>query len=372
MTLTEELKDEARRLGFSLAGVTPAVRPAGFARLQQWLDNRYDGTMTYLRDRLDAYADPQHVLEGVRSVMMLALPYRTREPADPKPGHGRVSRYAWGPADYHDIIHDRLRRLRQRLLELAPGARVRGIVDTAPLLEREFAQLAGIGWIGKNTMLLNKTEGSWFFLAGLLTDQELDYDSQHEADHCGSCRLCLDACPTQAFPAPYVLDATRCISYLTIELREPVPHALRAGVGDWLFGCDICQEVCPWNRRAPAGEADTFGPVEGMRPVQLAELFEMDEATFRARFRHTPLWRPKRRGILRNVAIVLGNQQAESGVAPLSRGLQDEDPLVRGSCAWALGRIATPTARDALTARLPLESDEFVRHEILAALGPQT
>lgn len=333
--LTTELKDHARQLGFALAGACPAVTPAGIHHFHQWLESGFAGEMSYLSERRTAYAHPSHVLAGVRSLLLLGMPYRTVEPAAVAAGQGRVSRYAWGD-DYHDLIHDHLKQLAAKLLELAPGATARGVVDTAPLLEREFAQLAGLGWIGKNTLLLNQRLGSWFFLAALLTDAELDYDAPFENDHCGTCRACLDACPTQAFVAPYVLDSRRCISYLTIELREPVPNDLRAGIGNWLFGCDICQEVCPWNHRAPPAELPALQPVPGMNPIDLISLFELDDEAFRRRFRHTPLWRPKRRGLLRNAALVLGNQRCPAARAALLRGLSDSEPLVREACDWAL------------------------------------
>jgi epoxyqueuosine reductase len=259
--------------------------------------------------------------------------------------------------------------LAQFLAVRSPQAHVRGVVDTAPLLEREFAQLAGLGWTGKNTLLLNKEQGSWFFLAALLTDLELDYDQPHETDHCGTCRACLDACPTDAFVAPYVLDARRCISYLTIELRESIPTELRSSMGDWLFGCDVCQDVCPWNHKAPLSGESRFQPLAGMTTLDLIELFELDEAAFRARFRHTPLWRPRRRGLLRNAAIVLGNGRPPQAVGTLVRGLNDVEPLVRGACAWALGRFHVDRARQALQARLLGENDPEVRCEIEAAMG---
>jgi epoxyqueuosine reductase len=293
--------------------------------------------MDYLGERLEAYEHPRHVLDGARSLLVLAAAYRTAEPHAPGPGQGRVSRYAWG-ADYHRLIRTRLHRLADFHRQLVPQAAVRGVIDTAPLLERDFAQLAGLGWIGKNTLLLNRQLGSLFFLAVLLTTEELVYDEPFVADHCGTCRACLDACPTQALVEPYRLDARRCISYLTIELREAIPEELRTGVGAWLFGCDVCQEVCPWNRRAPLATEPGFEPLEGMNPVELAALFDLDEAGFRARFGRTPLARPKRAGILRNAAIVLGNRRDRAALPALEKGLEDANSVVREACAWAIQR----------------------------------
>ena len=418
-SLTARLKDEARRLGFTAAGVCPAVAPPGLDRFRRWLEAGYAGRMDYLPGRAAAYEHPRHVLEGVRSLLMLAMNYRTTEPREPAAGEGRISRYAWGEADYHDIIHRRLNSLAAWLQQQAPGARVRGVVDTAPLLEREFARLAGLGWTGKHTLLINPREGSYFFLAALLTDLELPTDRPFEADHCGSCTACLDACPTDAFPQPYVLDASRCISYLTIELREAMPVELRRGVGDWLFGCDICQDVCPWNRKMPMSteppssgppssgppssgppssgppssgppcseppcseppcsgppcsgppcSGPQFTPVAELDPVDAVGLFHLDDEAFRRRFRRSPLWRSRRRGILRNAAVVLGNRPAPASVAALVVGLGDEEPLVRGACAWALGRNAAPQARAALEARGEIEQAAEVQAEISAALN---
>jgi epoxyqueuosine reductase len=367
--LTAGLKARAAELGFSLSGVCPAVAPPGARRLDDWMAAGYAGQMNYLAARREAYHDPNRVLQGARSIVMLAMNYRTAEPLEPRAGQGRVSRYAWGDADYHDLIHARLVKLTDWLRQRSPTAKIRGVVDTAPLLEREFAQLAGLGWVGKNTLLINRQQGSWFFLAALITDVELLYDAPHETDHCGTCRACLDACPTGAFPQPYVLDATRCISYLTIELRDAVPADLRPGIGDWLFGCDICQDVCPWNSRAPLSRQAEFAPREDSNPIDLISLFDLDDAAFRARFRHTPLWRPKRRGLLRNAAIVLGNRPTPDAIPALVRGLNDIEPLVRGACAWALGRFSEPAARDALQVRRQDESDDDVRHEIDVALA---
>lgn len=363
------LKEAAREEGFELAGVCPAVAPEGWARLDAWLQAGYAGEMRYLVDRRAAYRHPSSVLEGVRSILMLGMHYRTVEAVGPRAGEGQVSCYAWGATDYHDVIHPRLRTLGARLRELFPGAAVRGVVDTAPLLEREFAQLAGLGWIGKNTLLINRHAGSWFFLAALLTDTELAYDPPQATDHCGTCRACLDACPTDAFAEPYLLDARRCISYLTIEHRGPIPHDLRPGVGSWLFGCDICQQVCPWNRHSQVRAAAPFAPNEGRNPVALAQLFQLDEDAFRRAFRPTPLWRPKRRGLLRNAAVVLGNQLVTGeSVEALTRGLDDHEPVVRAASAWALGRQKDNRARASLESRRAIEPVDDVRTEIDAAL----
>jgi epoxyqueuosine reductase len=366
--LTALLKAEARQLGFNGIGVCPAIQPPGLSRFRAWLEAGYAGQMRFLAEREPLYEHPAHVLNGVRSIIMMSLNYRTLNPRATGPGQGRVSQYAWGDADYHDVIRERLSRLREVLTKQVPAAKARGVVDTAPLLEHEFARLAGLGWIGKNTLLLNQQSGSWFFLAALLTDVELTYDEPFAADHCGTCTACLDACPTNALPRPYVLDARRCISYLTIELRDAVPADLRDAVDQWLFGCDICQDVCPWNRRAPPSDEPAFAPRDDANPVELIPLFELSDDQFRRRFRHTPLWRAKRRGILRNAAIVLGNHPTPLATDALIRGLGDAEPLVRGASAWALGRYDQTKARRALETRLPLETDDAVRGEIAAAL----
>lgn len=367
--LTDALKQQALAAGFDMVGVCPAIRPAEIGRLGDWLARGFAGEMHYIADRFEAYADPGRVLEGARSIVMLAMHYRTEDAAECGPGMGRVSRYAWGDRDYHDVIHERLRTLVDWLKARAPSCRARGVVDSAPLLEREFALQAGLGWRGKNTLLINRQGGSYFFLAALLTDLELAYDTKQETDHCGSCRACLDACPTQAFPQPYVLDATRCISYLTIELKGAIPEPLREPIGDWLFGCDICQEVCPWNRKAPLSQCDAFWPQANANPVDLRELFSLDEEGFRRRFRHTPLWRAKRRGVLRNAAIVLGNRPHRDSLPALERGLSDQEPVVRQACAWALGRFPAELVGSLLTGRLKQESEPSVAEEIRLSLA---
>jgi epoxyqueuosine reductase len=251
----------------------------------------------------------------------------------------RIARYAQSGADYHDVIRGKLRELTHYLQREAPGCKVRGVVDTAPLLERDFARLAGLGWFGKNTMLINKRLGSWFFLAALLVDLELEYDAPHAASHCGKCTRCLDACPTGAFVEPYVLDARRCISYLTIEHRGAISDELRPGMGDWLFGCDICQEVCPWNGKAPLSNEPAFAPRPEMTGADAAALLSLKEEEFRRQYGSTALARPGRAGLVRNAAIVAGNSGNSIARAPLAAALNDHAAPVRDAAGWALERL---------------------------------
>ncbi len=335
--LTSRLKAESQRLGFDLAGATAAIAPPRLGALHQWLGDGFAGQMEYIPRRATAYEHPQHVLDGARSLLILATAYRTAEPVEPAPGQGMIARYAWG-TDYHDVIRQRLYALADFHRQLTPGGAVRGAVDTAPLLEREFAELAGLGWVGKNTLLLNQRLGSWFFLAVLLTSETLVYEEPMATGHCGTCRACIDACPTGAIVEPYRLDARRCISYLTIELREPIPPEQRGSIGQRIFGCDICQDVCPFNRRPQPTAELAFQPRANSNPVDLAELLRLDDTAFRRRFRGSPVLRAKRRGLLCQAAYALGNQPHKESLPALVEGLHDADPAVREACAWALER----------------------------------
>ncbi|MEW4451426.1 tRNA epoxyqueuosine(34) reductase QueG [Bremerella sp. JC817] len=367
--LTSLIRQEAYQIGFSAVGVCPAVTPTGLHRFHEWLDAGYAGEMQYLEERREAYSHPSYVLDGAQSIVMLALNYKSEAIPPLAAGQGRVSRYAFGELDYHDWIHARLKQLKRAIAEWAPEAQIRGVVDTAPLLEREFAQQAGLGWFGKNTMLLNKQLGSLFFLAAILIDQPLTYDEPFNASHCGTCTACLDACPTDAFVGPGQLDATRCISYLTIELRDEIPADLRPGMRDWVFGCDVCQDVCPWNNKSPVSTHDAFFPASDRAPLELRSLFTMTEEHFRERFRKTPLWRTRRRGVLRNAAIVLGNQPHEDNLPALQLGLTDEEWLVRGASAWALGQHDFPQVPRTLKERLPVEPHDNVQAELKRAIA---
>jgi epoxyqueuosine reductase len=249
-----------------------------------------------------------------------------------------------------------------------PGCRTRAAVDSAPILERDFARAAGLGWFGKNTMLINKRQGSWIFLAGLLTDVELEPDEPHETAHCGTCTRCLDACPTDAFPEPYVLDSRKCIAYLTIELDGPIPDSLRNGMGDWLFGCDICQDVCPWNTKSPRKNDPAFRPRTELNPANLGQLFDLDGEGFSQAFGKNALARPGRAGLLRNAAIALGNQRDPAAVPTLQQALADAEPVVRGAAAWALGQIGGTAAVATLKSRLGVEDNATVSDQIEQAI----
>jgi epoxyqueuosine reductase len=368
-SLTRAVKDAAHHAGFDLVGIAPAVSPAGFSQLQDWLRAGFAGEMHYMPRREAAYSHPRHVSASVRSLIMLGMNYRTSDAPAAPPNSGRVARYAWGTTDYHDLLRERLRNLADDIHRLSPGCVTRGVVDTAPLLERDFARLAGLGWFGKNTVLINKRLGSWLLLAALLTDLDLEPDAAHGTSHCGTCTRCLDVCPTNAFTGPYVLDARKCISYLTIELKSTIPPDLRDGIGEWLFGCDLCQEVCPWNRKAPASHEPAFQPVSDLRPADCISILEMSREEFHQRFATSPLERPGFDGLRRNAAIVLGNHGDPSAVAALMAVLHDDAAVVRGSAAWALGKISGAQARHALLDRSRIEQDPDVREELQRALA---
>lgn len=392
--LSIKLKRKANELGFPLTGVTAASVPQRFPALLDWLDSGFHGSMTYFETRREAYGNPNLVLDGCRSILMLGLPYWSKEEERQSRSHGmppekpagKVARYAHGEADYHDAIHGKLKVLKNYLLSECQNAQVRGVVDTAPLLEREFAELAGLGWVGKNTLLLNREYGSYFFLAALLTDLHLPVDEPTVDSYCGSCTACLDQCPTDAFVQPFVLDARKCISYLTIEHRDPVPANLAAHFDGWTFGCDICQEVCPWNRKgtgfkdsptslpelAPKPEGvsseEATTAEGGLWKMDLLETLALDEVGFRKTFRKTPMWRPRRRGMLRN-ALLIASQQPEHSAKfsePIRKLLNDDEPLLRSTSAWTLRELHIPGWRMQIEARLAIETDPEVTEQLTA------
>lgn len=381
--LRDRIRASAGALGFDRIRFTTPHASGHMEFYQSWIEEGAHGEMGYLarEDSIARRGDLRLTMADVRSVVLVTHNYYQPDP----PGlasDGRravIARYARGD-DYHDVMKRRLVKLLAGIGEDV-GCRVSGraYVDTGPILERELAMRAGLGWLGKNTMLIHPTSGSYFFLGILLLDLELPEDEPFTEDRCGTCRSCLDACPTGALlgrdaqGAP-VMDARRCISYLTIEHRGPIPRELRAQVGNRIYGCDICQEVCPWNVKfqTPATEpAYRARPeLDGPLLVELAErLLAMGDAAFSRAFRGSPVKRARRNGLLRNVCVGLGNQGGEDSVAVLERALQDGAPLVRGHAAWGLGRMAESTdASAALRARMEVEDDAWVREEIAQAL----
>lgn len=344
-SLTERVVTLAHALGFDLAGVSRAEPGVHAAFFREWIERGYGGEMAYLARRVEERSDPRLVLEGARSVIAVGFVYDPGERPEPDGPAFRVARYAGGD-DYHDVLVDRLRALEAGLEPLAGRpVRTRGYVDTGPVLERAFAAQAGLGWIGKNTLLIHPRLGSYLFLGVVLTDLALEPGAA-EPDHCGSCRACLDACPTDAFPEPYVLDATRCLSYTTIELRGAIPESLREGQGDWGFGCDVCQEVCPWNARArrevpgdPLGLRARIAPRPEWQAPTLAWLLDLDEEAWRAATRRTALRRTKYRGLLRNALVAAGNSRDVSLVPRVRRHLEGNDAILAEHAKWALGRL---------------------------------
>jgi epoxyqueuosine reductase len=337
--LKQTIKDKARQLGFALAGVTTPEPPPHLSTFENWLAQGRHGRMDYLatdRSR-ERRADPRRILPECRSILVLATPYNSPRPAEEEPGvRGKIASYAWG-RDYHDVLPQRMREL-VHFIEEQVGSPVknRWYTDTGPILERDLAQRAGIGWIGKNTCLINPKRGSYFLLSEILLDLDLEPDPPFITDHCGTCTRCIEACPTECILPDRTLDAHRCISYLTIELKEDIPVEMREKIGDWVFGCDICQAVCPWNRFASEGDP-AFG--DENPALSLADEMGLTSQAFNEHFRGTPVKRAKRRGYLRNVAVALGNTGDMHALPVLQNASKDEEPLVREHAQWAKERI---------------------------------
>ncbi len=374
MSMTEDIRRAAFNFGFDRVAITDARRfdatHAVFAdRVERGL---FDGMDWMTVERARRASTPTDHVPTARSIISLSTSYLFDNPEDlTRPGdpHGRVARYAWG-TDYHGYIAERTRQLCRYLQEVHGAiAQPKACVDTVALAERAVAQRAGLGWFGKNTMLLTESHGSWVFLSEIITDLELEPDTPLRKS-CGSCRRCGDACPTGALDVPYELDARLCISFLTIELKGAIPRHLRARMGTWIFGCDICQEVCPVNRKVRQANQANFEGDGGLGPSPaLLPLLELDDAGFSARFRHSPARRAKRAGLLRNVCVALGNHGDPVAIRPLgNRLLTDPSPLIRQHAAWALGRFDEPTARQSLEQAWGIEIDTDVRTEIEAAL----
>jgi epoxyqueuosine reductase len=361
----ELIKAQAYALGFDLAGIAK-LGPAGtFPAFEQWLARGMAGEMRWLSRDAALRRDTRLPSRGARSAIVVALDYGGRQPP------GTLARYARG-RDYHSVMKERLWKLVKWLeTETASKVSARTYVDTGPVLERDLARLAGLGWFGKNTLLIHPRRGSFLFLGALFVNLELEPDAPLTEEHCGTCTRCIDACPTSAIVSDGVVDATRCISYLTIEKRGALPHEWREAIGTLVYGCDICQDVCPWNVRFAREAHDpelTTGSLEGS-PDPIA-LLRMDADGFQRRFGGTAVTRAGRQGLSRNAATALGNRRAAGDDSALIECLTNEpDPVVRVHAAWGLGQIATPIAVGALQARLAEERDDDVRSEIEHALN---
>ncbi|HAV78201.1 MAG TPA: tRNA epoxyqueuosine(34) reductase QueG [Anaerolineae bacterium] len=360
--LKQIIQGKARQLGFILTGVTLPTPPPHYSTYENWLAQGHHGSMKYLEtERSRARrSNPREILPECKSILVLATPYDPPTSALPNEhrtdlsgakaiakaqtmwDEGRVASYAHG-ADYHDILPARMKELVQFIEEQVGGpVKNRYYTDTGPILERDLAQRAGIGWIGKNTCLINPKQGSYFFISEILLDLELDPDPPFVTDHCGTCTRCIEACPTDCILPDRTLDATRCISYLTIELKDDIPVDLRDKLGNWTFGCDICQEVCPWNRFAPEGDT-AF--VSTRPPQMLTEELSLTPQAFNQRFKSSPVKRAKRRGYLRNVAVALGNSSDTHHLPVLKNALKDDEPMIREHAQWAIDKITKDTPR---------------------------
>lgn len=371
MTSRENIvRGYATGLGFDLVGITTAEpflrdEQAALERVQAGL---MDGLGWYTEERVRRANRPEVLLEGAQSVISLAISYNSGPPdADGSGPKGKIARYAWGD-DYHDVIKKRLRQFCEGLeARLGEPVRTRIFVDDGPMNDRAAAERAGVGWFGKNTNILTPSHGSWVFLAQVVTDLKLSPDEPLKKT-CGSCVLCIDACPTGAIVGPYVIDNRKCISFLTIELRGPIPKDLRPLIGDWVFGCDICQDVCPVNRKATQTLEPAFQQRHDFSAPELIPLLELDEEGFRERFRNSAIKRAKHVGLQRNVCVALGNIGDAIAVPALAKALESDSPLVRDHAAWALGRIGGAEAVQTLRSASLKPQEEDVQEEILDAL----
>jgi epoxyqueuosine reductase len=371
---SERLKHKALEFGFNRMGITTAEPSPQLEAYLRWIEAGMHGEMGYMArpDRQARRRDLNAIFPGVRSLVVVALDYGEVLPEDMlnDPSRGRIAAYAWG-RDYHDILKPRLETLAE-WLQTEIGGSFRAYVDTGAILERSHAQAAGLGFFGKNTMLIHPRFGSKFFIGVLLTDVEFDeYDAPlPKATMCGTCTRCLTACPTDAFPRPFVLDARRCISYLTIEHKGWIDPDLRPLMGNWVFGCDICQDVCPFQRFAPGATERALLPVSlDYAAPPLLDLLALNEVGFRARYGGSPLERAKREKLLRNACIAAGNWGSEAVVPLLTRLLDDGSPLVRGHAVWGLGQVMGENAKSLLSSRIDHEEDDEVRAEMAAILG---
>jgi epoxyqueuosine reductase len=359
--LTTQIREEALQLGFFKVGITPARPLPDGERFAKWLQEGMNGEMAYIEQQAPKRLDPGLVLEGARSILVLALNYYTTGTFSDSPLKGKISRYAWGD-DYHAIAKARLEAVLAFIKKLEPSASGLCYADTGPVMEKVWGARSAVGWMGKNTTLISRSHGSWFFIGVILLNIELEYNPE-ERNFCGRCNRCIQACPAGAIIAPYVLDARFCISYLT-QLHGPIPRPLRPLMGNRIFGCDECQAVCPWNRFAVKTTEPGFYPREENLVPDLAPLVDMSMEEFSRRFKKSPIRQTTRDGFVRNVVVALGNSGSGAAVPALEQGLQDASPLVRAHAAWALGRIADERVPGILKSARAKEIHPMVLEEI--------
>ena len=364
--LADRIRTKAMALGFDKVGFSRAGPLGSRSGLEKWLESGHQGEMHWMSKNAAKRQDPSLILAEVRTILSVAINYYQPLDHSENPVHGKISRYAWG-LDYHRLLKSRLKTLAGWIAETLPPANGLFYSDTGPVMDKVWAHKAGLGWIGKHSNLVSRDQGSWLFLGEILLDLELPENGE-SGNFCGSCQRCLDACPTGAIVAPYVVDSRLCISYLTIELRGPVPLELRPLIGNRIFGCDDCQDVCPWNRFAQPSLEKAFYPAPGNHAPVLMKLMRISRQEFSQRFRLSPIRRCGYAGFLRNVAIALGNSDLPETVPSLKIALHHPESLVRRHGAWALGRIGGREARSELLQATRSESDPCVRSEIRLAL----
>jgi epoxyqueuosine reductase len=371
VSLTKSIKDKALEIGFDLVGISPVDSFPENQFYKEWLARGFAGEMKYMERDPEKRENVRNILHEAKSVISCGMNYNTDYPYSidqTDKNRGWISRYAWGD-DYHDVMNERLLLLEGHVREIAPkDIKSRLYVDTGPVLERVYGKYSGIGWYAKNTCIINQDIGSWIFLGEIITDIELDYDSP-VPDRCGTCTMCLDACPTNALRNPYVLDSNLCISYLTIEFRGKIPFDLRERMDNNIYGCDICQDVCPWNRKAKVSESESFQPRNPLYNPDLVYISQLSIEEFRKVFKHSPIKRAKRKGFIRNVIIAMGNSGNKAFIPYIEEALKDDEPLIRAHAVWALWKVEGKGAYETLSHHLENELDLMVREEIESILA---
>jgi len=371
LNISKSIKEKALEIGFDLVGISSVGSFPENQFYKEWLARGFAGEMKYMEKEPEKREKVSGVLPEAKAVICCGLNYNTDYPYSIRENDGRkgwISRYAWGD-DYHKVIKDKLLLLLEFIKRISTEeTKARIYVDTGPVLDRVYGRYSGMGWFGKNTCIINQKIGSWIFIGEIVTNLELECDNP-VTDRCGTCTRCIDSCPTGAILEPYVLDSRLCISYLTIELQEKISVELRDRIGNNVFGCDICQDVCPWNRKAKATNESSFQPRDGLYNPELSSLVKLSDEDFRRIFKGNPVKRARRKGFLKNILVVMGNSGSKEFIPDIKEYLNDEDPIVRAHAAWALSKLDGDNSYKTLLDRLDIESDSMVREEIVSILN---